>query len=81
VNRDEIRQTIQGLLREIVDDDTIVLADGTTAEDVADWDSTNHVRLMVALESALNIRFETDEIAAPECVGELIDLIRSKLPA
>ena len=81
VNRDEIRLTIQEQLREIVDDDTIVLADSTTADDVGDWDSTNHVRLMVALESAFHIRFETDEIAAPESVGELVDLIRSKLPA
>jgi acyl carrier protein len=81
MNRDEIRLKIQELLREIVDDDTIILSDSSTAEDVGDWDSTNHVRLMVALESALNIRFETDEIAAPECVGDLIDLIRSKLPA
>ena len=77
--RDEIRLKIQELLREITDDETIILADDTTAEDVGDWDSANHVRLMIALESALKIRFETDEIAAPEDVGELIDLIESKL--
>ena len=81
MNRDEIRSKIQELLREITDDDSIVLADSSTADDVVDWDSTNHVRLMVALESALNIRFETDEIAAPESVGELITLIQSKSPA
>jgi acyl carrier protein len=79
MDRDQIRLKIQELLREIVDDDTIILTDSSTAEDVGDWDSTNHVRLMVALEAAFNIRFETDEIAAPECVGDLIDMIQSKL--
>jgi acyl carrier protein len=79
MDRDQIRLKIQELLREIVDDDTIILTDSSTAEDVGDWDSTNHVRLMVALEAAFNIRFETDEIAAPECVGDLIDMIQTKL--
>ena len=79
MDRDEIRAEIQKLLREITDDETIVLTDDMTADDVSDWDSTNHVRLMVALEAALNIRFETDEIAAPESVGELINLIQKKL--
>ena len=79
MERDKIRLKIQELLREIVDDDTVVLADSTTAEDVVDWDSTNHVRLMVALEAALDIRFETDEIAAQNCVGELVGLVQTKL--
>lgn len=81
MDRDKIRLKIQELLRDIVDDETVVLSDDSTAEDVADWDSTNHVRLMVALEQELDIRFETDEIAAPESVGELITLIQSKLQA
>lgn len=81
MDRDKIRLKIQELLRDIVDDETVVLSDDSTAEDVADWDSTNHVRLMVALEQELDIRFETDEIAAPESVGELIILIQSKLQA
>lgn len=81
MDRDKIRLKIQELLRDIVDDEAVVLSDDSTAEDVADWDSTNHVRLMVALEQELDIRFETDEIAAPESVGELIILIQSKLQA
>lgn len=79
MSRDEIRAEIQKLLREIVDDETVVLTDASTAEDVDGWDSTNHVRLMIALESAFNIRFDTDEIVAPETVGELTTLVQSKL--
>jgi acyl carrier protein len=79
MNREEIRAKIQELLREVVDDETVVLTDESTADDVKGWDSTNHVRLMIALESAFNIRFETDEIIAPESVGELVSLIQGKL--
>jgi len=79
MGREEIRAKIQELLREVTDDESAAVTDETTAEDVSGWDSTNHVRLMVALEAAFNIRFETDEIAAPETVGELISLIQGKL--
>ncbi len=79
MTRDDIRAKVQDLLRDILDDETIVLTDDMVASDVVDWDSTNHVRLIVALEEELGIRFETEEIAAPESVGQLIDLIAAKL--
>jgi acyl carrier protein len=81
MNRDGIRAKVQEILRDVVDDDSVAITDDTVADDVVDWDSTNHVRLIVALEEDLGIRFETDEISAPESVGELVDLIQSKLAA
>ncbi|MEO7027208.1 MAG: acyl carrier protein [Caulobacteraceae bacterium] len=79
MDRDAVRLKIQELLRDILDDDEIVLTDDMTASDVVDWDSTNHVRLIVALEEDLGIRFETEEITAPESVGQLVELLASKL--
>jgi len=81
MDRDAIRAKVQQILRDVLDDDTVVLTDDTVAEDVVDWDSTNHVRLIVGIEEDLNVRFETDEITRPESVGDLVDLIKSKLPA
>jgi acyl carrier protein len=80
MNRDALRMKLQTILRDVLDDDGLVITDDTVADDVVDWDSTNHVRLIVAIEEDLHIRFETDEITAPESVGELLDLIASKLP-
>ena len=76
--RSEILDKITEIMRDIFDEDDLIASDATTASDVVEWDSTNHVRLMVALESAFGIRFETEEITAPETVGELITLIASK---
>ena len=59
----------------------MVIDDSSTADDVAEWDSANHVRLMIAAESEFGVRFETDEITAPETVGALVDLIQAKLAA
>ena len=62
MTRAETLQKITATLSDIVDDPALALTEESTAEDVAEWDSVNHVKLMIALESALHIRFEPDEI-------------------
>lgn len=81
MDRKELLDAISRLLGDIVDDDTLALTEEMTADDVADWDSTNHVRLMIAIESAFDVRFDSSEIAAPENVGALLDLIEAKQKA
>ncbi len=79
MDRSEIQTKLTELMRDVFDEDDLVAADALVAEDVADWDSANHVRLMIAIEEEFHITFETDELTAPENVGELTDLIASKL--
>lgn len=79
MDREEILSRVVDLMRDIFDEEDLVATEETTADDVAEWDSTNHVRLMVAVEGEFNVRFETDEITAPDNVGELVDLIEAKL--
>ena len=49
MDRDAIRTKLQDILRDVVDDDSVAITDATIADDIARWDSTNHVRLIVAL--------------------------------
>ena len=79
LSRDDIRHRITEILADIVDDETLELDDSTTADDVEEWDSLNHVKLIVAVEQAFNVRFEVDEITVPQNVGELVDLVARKL--
>jgi hypothetical protein len=51
MNDHEVLSRIAVIARDIFDDDALELTSDTTSEDVAEWDSTNHVRLMIALES------------------------------
>jgi acyl carrier protein len=78
MTRIEILEQITRALAEVVDDPDVSLTEETTAEDVPEWDSTNHVRLIVELESNLNIQFAASEITSVPNVGALIDLIQSK---
>ena len=79
LSRDDIRHRITEILADIVDDETLELDDDTTADDVEEWDSLNHVKLIVAIEQAFHVRFDVDEITMPQNVGELVDMVARKL--
>jgi len=79
LTRAELLAKIRDILADATDDDSLQLSESTTAEDVADWDSINHVKLLIGLESDLGFLFDTDEGGGLKDVGELIDLVQKKL--
>ncbi len=78
MHRDAIRDAVQEIWCDVVEVDGVGIIDDPLAEDAADWDSTNHVRLMGAIEQEFNIRFETVEINKPESAPELVYPIANK---
>ena len=79
MGNDEILSRINVLIRDVFDEDDLVVHNDTIAEDVDAWDSANHIRLMIAIMEEFHIEFKGSEIAAPENVGELVELVASKL--
>jgi acyl carrier protein len=58
-------------------DDANVTAD-TTANDIEEWDSLSHIRLIVAIERRFKIKFKNSEIESLKRVGDLVALIQAK---
>jgi acyl carrier protein len=77
----EIYLTITEIARDIFEDDTVVLGPRTVAADVENWDSFNHINLIVAVERAFGLRFKTAEFESLQNVGEFVELIVVKLDA
>lgn len=75
----ELTEKLTNVFREVFDDETIILHDEITADDVDEWDSLSHVNLMIAIELAFNIEFKQNEIQSFENVGALIENIKEKL--
>jgi len=75
-------ETILAELREIMIDvfdiDELELMPETTAEDVEEWDSLSHVRLVVSVERKFGFKFKNSEIEALKSVGDLVRLIEAK---
>ena len=50
MTREEVFKNLTEVFREIFDDDTLVIGEKTNAEDIEDWDSLEHINLVVATE-------------------------------
>jgi acyl carrier protein len=75
----DIQDKLTTIFRNVFDDDGLVVAPGLTADDVDGWDSLSHLRLMLTVEKAFNVKFTASEIGNLKNVGDLESLLTSKL--
>jgi acyl carrier protein len=75
----DITEKLTPIFREVFDDDSLVVSDDMTADDVDGWDSLSHVNLLIAIEIAFDIEFKQNEIQSFANVGELEKCIIDKL--
>lgn len=79
MDRNQIHEKLTNIFRDVLDDDSIVLHDATTADDVEGWDSLSHVNILVAVEKGFGIRMSTREVKSMRNVGDFITTISQKL--
>ena len=70
---------VTGLFRDVLDNDSIKLKYETSAPDVQDWDSLNHIEIVVAVEKHFKIKFNFAELQKFQNVGQMCDNILVKL--
>ncbi len=68
----------ESLFREVLENEDIVLTNNTTAHDIDEWDSINHIYLVVEIEKHFGIKFSSSEILGWQNVGEMIDSVKAK---
>jgi acyl carrier protein len=79
MDRTEILKQVNEVFTDVLDNNIIILSDDTKAGDIEEWDSLNHIQLVVAIERKFGIRFTSRQIQGWTKVGEMIDAIRSKV--
>jgi acyl carrier protein len=78
MNKEEILKIVNEVFVDVLDNPNIVIDLNTTANDVEDWDSLNHIQLVVAIEKRFNVRFKSNEIRNWENVNEMLESILAK---
>lgn len=74
----EILKKINQIFIDVLDDEDIVINEETKADDIDDWDSLNHIHLVVAIEKSFKIRFNSEEIQQWNDVGDMIKNMKEK---
>jgi len=78
VNEQEVYQALNEIFREVFDDPTMEVTPDLSADDVAEWDSFNHINIIVASEQRFGVKFHTAEIESLRNAGEFVALITRK---
>ena len=79
MTREEVFEKINEVFRDVFEDDDITVNDETTAADIEDWDSLEHINLVNAIEQEFGIKFNMGQIVSMKNVGEMADIIMEKL--
>ena len=78
MNAENIWPKLTDIFRDMFEDSKLTIGPETMAKDIEDWDSLAHIQLLVAIEKAFEIRFNTGEVAGIANVGEMVELIVSR---
>ena len=78
MNKNEIVTRLTAVFRDVFDDDSIVINENTTANDIDDWDSIEHINLIGAVEEEFGIRFKMREVSSMKNVGEMMNIIAER---
>lgn len=77
MTREEAYERLTKVFRDVFDDEDIVLCDETTSDDIEDWDSFEHINLVVAVEDEFSFKIPMGKVITLKNVGEMVDIIRA----
>lgn len=79
MSREEVFEKLNEVFRDVFDDESIVVTETTTAEDIEEWDSLEHINLIAAVEQEFGIKFNMGQVVSMKNVGEMADIITNQL--
>lgn len=78
MSREEVFERLNEVFRDVFDDEGITVTDATTADDIEDWDSLEHINLLAAVEQEFGMKFNMGQVVSMKNVGEMADIIISQ---
>ncbi len=78
MNMNEIMERLNEVFRDVFDDKRLVVDEYTTADDIEDWDSLEHINLIAAVEQEFKMKFKMKEVSGMKNVGEMAEIVRER---
>ena len=77
--QNHILNILSNVIKNFFQKENIAITLTTTANDIEEWDSLNHMNLIRAIEEEFKIEFDFFEIMDFENIGELVKSIHQKM--
>lgn len=79
MNREEVLEKVSEIIKDVFDNDEVMITDNTVAGDVEGWDSLMHITLIGTIEDEFDIKFAMKDVVGMKNVGQMIDLILEQM--
>ena len=77
MTREQVIEQLTPIVREMLKDDTLVLRDDMSAENVPTWTSLSFMMLLTEIENRFGFKFKMMEILNLQNMGAIIDAVCS----
>lgn len=78
MTKEQIYEALNEVFQDVFDDDSITVSPETTADDIEDWDSLEHINLVVAIEEKFGMKFKMAEVTGMKNVGEMVGILEER---
>tara|TARA_B110000483_G_scaffold243073_1_gene331192 strand:+ start:130 stop:360 length:231 start_codon:yes stop_codon:yes gene_type:complete len=68
-------ENLEAIFKDVFDDEDLLINTDTTANDIDEWDSLAHIRLILQIEKRFSLHFDASDIESLENVGQMAELI------
>lgn len=79
MNEEQIYEKLEEIFMDVFDLDEVELYEDTTADDIDEWDSLEHINLIEAVEKEFGMKFKMGEVSTMKNVGEMVRIISERM--
>ena len=73
-----MEEKVYSIVSKIMKEPNEKITDNTSPETLENWDSLNHIKLILSIEEEMRVQFNDDEITSITSVGKLLDILKMK---
>lgn len=81
MGKTQVLDQLTVIFRTVFNKESLLITNDLTANDVDNWDSLSHMLLITEIEEGFSIKFKLKELNKMRKVGDMIEIIMSKLQA
>ena len=78
MERTEVFKKLNEIFEDVLDLEGVELTDASCADDYDEWDSLANIQLVIAIQKAFNVKFNSAEILTWNNVGDMVNCILNK---
>lgn len=75
----QILEEIKMIFQEVFDDESLNVTMNTTSEDIEEWDSLEHINIILLVENRFKVKMDFQELSEINSVKQIVDKVKEKI--